>query len=188
MRHLKSLSLCTLLGLLGAWQAQSQEIDYDEKRAAVLRKCDEPLYHGRVEEARNCYRPLLRAADPLVRAEASWASGDLRSANDLFREAVNAAPRDAKPRVRWGRMFLAAGQYNDAAKLFDEAMQIDKRDWGAMLAQTRMMAERFDGEVGEQLASILAEQPNQIEPHLVAASVAIERGDLEAASREAQKA
>src|SRR5689334_18129476 len=185
MRHLERLSLCALLGLLGAWQAGAQEIDYDEQRAPALRRCDEPLLHGRVDEARNCFRPLLRAAEPLIRAEAAWALGDLRTANDQFREAVDAQPRAAKPRGRWGRMFLAAGQYSDAAKLFDEAMQIDKRDWGAMVAQTRLMGERFDGEVGEQLGALLAEQPNQIEPHLVAASVAIERGDLEAATREA---
>jgi tetratricopeptide (TPR) repeat protein len=180
--------LCALLSLGGAWQALAQEIDYDERRSAALRRCDEPLFHGRVEEARSCYRPLLRGDDTLVRAEASWALGDLRTANDLFRDAVNAQPRSAWPRVRWGRMFLAAGQYSDAGKLFDEALEIDKKDWGAMLAMARLMAERFDGDVSEQLATLQAEKPNLVETQLIIAGIALERGDAEAATRAAQKA
>ena len=80
-------ALCTV----AAWQVQAQQIDYDPRRAATLRRCDDPLHHGRVEEARNCYRPLLRAPEPLVRAEAAWALGDLRNANELFRAAVDAS-------------------------------------------------------------------------------------------------
>jgi len=177
---------CGLLCLGGAVQAQ--DIDYDEKRAAVLKRCDEPLHHGRVEEARNCFRPLLRATEPLIRAEAAWALGDLRNANDFFREAVDAQPRVALPRVRWGRMFMSAGQYPDAAKLFAEALQLSDKDLGALLAQTRLMAEQFDGDVDERLAALQAENPNLIEVHLIAAGVAIEGGDLAAAGRSAQRA
>ncbi|HXS32022.1 MAG TPA: hypothetical protein VN755_14385, partial [Steroidobacteraceae bacterium] len=90
-----------LLCVATAWPAGAQVIDYDPRRAAVLKRCDEPLHHGRIEEARTCFRPLLRSSEPLIRAEAAWALGDLRNANDFFREAVAAQPKSALPRIRW---------------------------------------------------------------------------------------
>ncbi len=44
------------------------DIDYDTRRSAALRRCDEPQHHGRVDEARTCYRALLRDNSALVRA------------------------------------------------------------------------------------------------------------------------
>jgi tetratricopeptide (TPR) repeat protein len=187
MRSADKRWLALIAGLF-CMQAFAQQIDYDPKRAASLRRCDESLHHGRAEEARNCYRPLLRAAEPLVRAEAAWALGDLRNANELFRAAVDAAPRSALPRVRWGRMFLDAAQHSDAAKLFQEALQIDKGDVFALLAMARLMVEQFDGDVTDQLALLQSEHPNQVETQLIAARVAIEGGNLDAASRAAQRA
>jgi len=168
--------------------AGAQQIDYDPARPAVLRKCDEPLHRGRVEEARSCLRPLLRNTDPLIQAEAAWAMGDLRNANEFFRAAVDAAPRATRPRVRWGRMYLDASQFQDAAKLFQEALQIDKADRGARLAMARLMAEQFDGDVMDQIGLLQSEDPEQVETHLVAARVSIERGDLDAAVKSAQRA
>ena len=131
-RHLRGpapwRAAAALFCLALALPVGAQQIDYDPRRAAVLKRCDEPLHHGRIEEARTCFRPLLRASEPLVRAEAAWALGDLRNANDFFREAVAAEPRAALPRVRWGRMFLAAGQYMDAERLFAEALETGDKD------------------------------------------------------------
>ncbi|HMA12951.1 MAG TPA: tetratricopeptide repeat protein [Steroidobacteraceae bacterium] len=194
MRHVESwratftaaFAAAGCLVLAGA--AGAQQIDYDPARPAALRKCDDPLHRGRVEEARACLRPLLRADEPVVRAEAAWALGDLRNANEFFRAAVDAEPRATRPRVRWGRMYLDASQYADAGKLFQEALQIDKGDRGARIAMARLMAEQFDGDVTEQIALLQAEDPDQAETHLVAARIAIERGELDAAVRSAQRA
>jgi len=193
MRHVESWRLLACacaagVGLVASMGAGAQQIDYDPARPASLRKCDEPLHHGRVEEARNCLRPLLRDAAPLIRAEAAWALGDLRNANEFFRAAVDAEPRATRPRVRWGRMYLDASQYADAAKLFQEALQIDKADRGARLAMARLMAEQFDGDVMDQITLLQTEDPEQVETHLVAARVAIERGELDAAVKSAQRA
>ncbi|HEX6241796.1 MAG TPA: hypothetical protein VFZ61_12900, partial [Polyangiales bacterium] len=92
------------------------------------------------------------------------------------------------PKIRWGRMFLAAGQLADATRLFEEAMRANPKDLGALLARTKLMAERFDGDVSEQLAALQAENPDLIEAHLIASGVAIEGGDLAAATRAAQRA
>jgi len=194
MRHVESwrarwvMACVAGAGLAFCAGAGAQQIDYDPARPAALRRCDDPLHRGRVEDARNCLRPLLRDASPLIRAEAAWALGDLRNANEFFREAVAAEPRATRPRVRWGRMYLDASQFADAAKLFQEAMEIDKSDRGARIAMARLMTEQFDGDVKDQIALLQAEDPEQVETHLVAARVAIEGGDLEAAVRSAQRA
>ena len=191
-RHLRGpapwRAAAALFCLALALPVGAQQIDYDPRRAALLKRCDEPLHHGRIEEARTCFRPLLRANEPLVRAEAAWALGDLRNANDFFREAVAAEPRASLPRVRWGRMFLAAGQYTDAERLFAEALEIGDKDLGALLAQTRLMAERFEGDLSPRLAALQAENPDLIETQLINAGIAIEGGDLAAAGRAAQRA
>jgi cellulose synthase operon protein C len=176
-----------LLTLCAIATSHAQEIDYDAARPAALRRCDDSLLRGRVDPARNCYRPLLKSSDALIRAEAAWALGDLRGANELFRDATN-NNQSVRARVRWGRLYIAAGQYPDAIKLFQEALQINKNDVSARLAMLRVAAERFDGDVTEPLSKLLTENGNLIEAHLIAAGVAIERSDLTAASTSARKA
>jgi tetratricopeptide (TPR) repeat protein len=173
---------------LAASVARAADIDYDPRRAAELRRCDEPQQHGREAAARACFQPLLNSSNPLVRAEAAFALGDLSAANDLFRAAVAANDRDTRARVRWGRMFLAAGQYGDAVKLFQEALQIDPQDTSAQLAMARVAVERFDGDVSEEIAALLKADPDLLEAHLIAARLAVERGRYDDAVREAQRA
>lgn len=167
----------------------AQQIDYDDRRAPALRRCDEPLHHGQTVEARSCFQALLSTSrDPLIQAESAWAMGDLRAANDLFRQAVAANDRAVLPRVRWGRMFLDAGQSADALRLFQEALQLDPRDVGARLAMASATVERFEGDPSKTVAALLAENGSLVEAHLIEARVAIENGELEAAGRFAQRA
>src|SRR5579883_3470892 len=71
-------------------------------KAAPLDACQDHADHGRKEEARQCYLTALRTnADPAVRAEATWKLGDKKRANELFRAAVAAHPKDAAVRVAW---------------------------------------------------------------------------------------
>jgi cellulose synthase operon protein C len=172
-----------------ALQASAMQIDYDNRRAASLRNCDEPLYRGQADAARACFQSLMRSTrDALTQAESAWALGDLRGANELFRQAVAASDSAVLPRVRWGRMFQDAGQTADAMRLFQEALQASPRDVGARLAMTRATAEQFNGDVTAPLAELLAQDDTLIEAHLIAARVAIEDGQLETAGKEAQRA
>ncbi len=167
----------------------AQQIDYDERRAASLRRCDQPLHRGQVADARACFQALLRSSrEPLIQAESAWAMGDLRAANELFRQAVAAEPRAVLPRVRWGRMFLDAGQITDALRLFDKALGIDANDGGAQLSMARATTERFDADVSDTITKLLAANDNLIEAHLIASRVAIESGQLDVAVRSAQRA
>jgi hypothetical protein len=90
------------IAVLGAAvDAHAQSFDYDPARSAALRACDERRDHGRTAEARNCYTPLTRSPnDLLTQAEATWALGDVRRANDLFRDALKADDESVRTRVR----------------------------------------------------------------------------------------
>ncbi|MEP7312753.1 MAG: tetratricopeptide repeat protein [Pseudomonadota bacterium] len=167
----------------------ADNFDYDTRRAPALLVCDRDSEHGRVAAARTCYQALLRSTrDGLVRAEAQWALGDVKSANDEFRALVNADARALQPRLRWGRLFLATHQYADAVKLFQEALAIDAQDKGARLAMARVMAERYDGDVRKLLATLLEEDPTLIEGQLLMARVELENGKYDAAATAAAQA
>ena len=90
-----------------------------------VQACAALKHHGD-PNTRACYQRLTRSADPAVQGEGFWALGDFKSANDAFRAAVKARPKDPGPRVRWGRMYLDHYQAADAADLFKEALGLDK--------------------------------------------------------------
>src|SRR5688572_23883621 len=189
--HKSARTIAAMLSLAASragGTAIASDIDYDKRRAAALRPCDDLAHRGRAPQARECYGALLRNADPLIRAEAQFGLGDIRAANEVFREAVAANQRAVLPRVRWGRMFMEAGQYNDALALLQEAIELDEKDVGARLAMTRLSVERFEGDVSEGVAELLKEDPELIEAHLAAATIAIEGGRYDEAVRAATRA
>lgn len=187
MRAERFLPLLALCAAVYAGQAFA-DIDYDTRRSAALLRCDDPQHHGRVEEARTCYRALLRDASALVRAEASFALGDLRTANEQFRAAVTDAPRSSLPRLRWGYMFLEAGQTADAARLFQEALEISPDDVSVKLALVGVGVDDFEGDEEGQTTKLLTENAGRIEAQLMMAKLDLEAGRLDAATRAAQRA
>src|SRR5262245_24334005 len=122
--------------------ARAQQFDYDPERAPALRTCDEHRDHGRADQARPCYGQLLNSSrDRLVQAESAWALGDVNRANDLFRVIVRDDDKAVRPRVRWGRLYLATHQYADAAGLFREALEIDGKNVPARIGMARVLAD-----------------------------------------------
>src|SRR5690606_28605562 len=127
--------------------ARAQPIDYDPRRAEVLRPCDDHRYRGRPAEARLCYMELLRQTrDPFLQAEIAWALGDVRRANQSFRRAVAGSEGAVQARVRWGRLYLETHQDADALALFRETAEIDPEDVHAKLGMAHVYARRFEGE------------------------------------------
>lgn len=177
-----------LAGFFGGAAAAAADIDYDPRRPEALKKCDEHAWQGRTPQARECYSGLLRNNDAHVRAEAQLGLGDLRAANEAFREALAAKPDSVLIRLRWGRMYLEAGQGAQAQELFVEALEKNPNDMGARLAMTRFAVAQFEGDVSEAIGELIKEDPNLIEAHLAAASIAIERGRYDDATREATRA
>ena len=177
-----------LLATFTAGSALAQAIDYDPRRATELRACDEHQYHGRVDQARACYSQLVNSSNAVTQAEALWAIGDLRNANERFRDYAQANARAVLPRIRWARLFLQTHQYNDAAETFKDALKIFPSDPHAKIGLARVLAERFEGDAGPLIEEVLREHDDLVEAHLVSAQLALEAGQLEAAQKALERA
>lgn len=185
MSHRAPVGLLLLLVGIGAG---AQSIDYDPRRATELRPCDEHRYHGRNEQAQACYSKLLKSPTPIVEAEAAWALGDLRHANEVFRDSLQNNERGVQPRVRWARLFLQTHQYSDAAALFSEALRVFPNDVHAKLGLASVFAERFEGQARPLIEATLAQDADLIEAHLLTASMDLEEGQLDDADKALDRA
>jgi tetratricopeptide (TPR) repeat protein len=178
----------TLVLLLLAATAGAQSIDYDPRRAVELRPCDDHRYHGRTEQARDCYAKLLDSPTPIVQAEAAWAVGDIQRANQIFRDTVQNNERAVQPRVRWARLFLQTHQYSDAVELFGEALKVFPNDVHAKLGLASVYAERFEGQARPLVEDALKQDGDLIEAHLLTASMDLEEGQLDDADKALDRA
>lgn len=186
-----------LLALFTAHAALAENFDYDSRRPAALRACDTQRDHGKTADARNCYQKLLNSSkDPATQAEAAWAMGDVRRANELFRAAVQADEKAVRTRVRWGLLYLDTHQFGEAGDLFQEALKIDSDDVQARLATSRLLAEQFDGDARPIVTAII-EKGNEhdrvlatalIQAHLLSARMDLDDGKYPVAEKSLQKA
>lgn len=175
------LRISALLAAMAiASTASAFEIDYDPRRPAELKPCDEHQYRGRQEDARTCYAQLLgSAASPLTKAEAAWRLNDVRRANELFREIVQANPKAVHERIRWGYLFVQTHQYAQAADLFREALQIAPDDAYATLGLARVLADRFEGGARPLVEGVVKEHDDLLLAHLLLARMSLEEGKLD---------
>ncbi len=156
--------------------------------AATPSDCFQLRRHGRLEEAGKCYAALLRSPNPYLRAEGYWGLEQYRDANDQFRLAVQAEPKNAHYRVRWGRLFLERFQKADAAQLFQEALEIEEHNAGALLGLALAASENYEAAAVELAKRALAADPKLVEAQELLAFLALEDGDRPRAAREADKA
>ncbi|HYM13124.1 MAG TPA: tetratricopeptide repeat protein [Bryobacterales bacterium] len=151
--------------------------------ADPLAPCLDHWEHGRRAEARQCYRAALRASgDPLVEAEAAWKLGDKQQANNSFKAALKARPKDPHTRVRWGRLFLDTYNKAEAAKLFQEALQLDPKSAEARLGLALVAAEGFERGAIEEANQALQLDPDLTEAHTLLAFIALEDEDTRKAT------
>ncbi len=175
---LSGLTLCSL-ALFGAPLHPDRG-----HRSELLEPCDEHFDRGRRGQAAGCYQSVIgKSSDPAVQAEAFWMLGDLKSANERFRDATSALPDDPDLRVRWGHLYVQSHQESEAAKLFEEALQRDGDHVAAKLGIASVMSGRFEGESIKKVEEALEAKPEQVEGHLLLARMALEEGDLEKAEK-----
>ena len=181
MTRLVLASLAALILLAGPPDAWSQRGNERGSRDPALEPCDAHHDRGRIAEASECYRRVVHAGGPAAKAEAYWMLGDLKTANDRFREAVRLEPENPDLRVRWGHLYIDSHQDQEAAALFQEALEIDDGHVPAKLGMAKVLATRFDGKAIETVGEALEQRPRQAEGHLLLARMALEEGDLEEA-------
>ena len=127
-------------------------------------------------------------AQTLERAETFWKQQQFEAASAEFRALVAAHPKNPDYRVRWGRLFLERFNGAEAAKLFEEALQIKKDDPGALLGLALVAAEDFEGKAVELAQQALVADPKLTEARVLLARLALEDSDPARAAEEADKA
>ena len=173
------------LAIAAAVQAAAQPFDYSADRDEALRTCDEHFHRGEQAAADGCYARLLAESDrAAVRAEAAWRLGDLRAANAYFRTGLELEPDSPAIRDRWGRLFLATHQADEAVQLFLEALELDEHYAPAKLGLAAVSAGRFEDQARAGVEEVLEAGGPHMEAHLIAARMSLELGAL-APAREA---
>ena len=173
--------------VLAAAPALGQRGDGRGVRHAALVPCDELHDRGKAVEAAACYRGVLQVDDPAALAEAYWMLGDLKAANDWFREAIKLEPEDPDLRVRWGYLYIDSHQQVEAGDLFQEALALDEHHVPAQLGMATVLASRFEGKAAELAQEALKRKPDQAEGYLLLGRMALEEGDLAAAREQLEK-
>jgi tetratricopeptide (TPR) repeat protein len=174
--------LSAFVALVGASAAQALTIEYALDRPQALLACDEQANRGARAEATACYRNLIaQSSDTRIKADAARASGDVRAANAFFQAAIKEYPDDPALRVRWGELFVATHQNNEAEKLFDEALNLDEKYAPAKIGLAKIAAGRYEEKTREWASQVIDDTPDQaLEAHLMVARAALEDGAIDA--------
>ena len=179
----------TLIALLLASASHALTVDYDIARSPDLRACDAQLYRGRAEQATECYTEVFTTArNNMVRGQAALGLGDLNAANVLYRAVLQRDPASVLTRVAWGKLFLQTHQYDEALKLFREALQADPSNEAAKLGMARVYVDRFEGAARKLVGEVLAGNDQVIEAHLLLAKMNLEEGKYDAVDKDLDRA
>ena len=77
------------------------------------------------------------------RRKTLWKQRRYQDANEVFRQLVANNPKNPDYKVRWGRMYLEHSQPDDAADLFQEALELKDNHAGALLGMALIAADSF---------------------------------------------
>ncbi len=180
-----------LAAALACWAGQADALvfDYSADRPDELKACDALEFRGEKLPAGDCYAALrARNDDPRIRAEAAWSLSDLRGANTQFQAAIDAYPDDPRLRTRWGELFVAAHQDNEAVTLFQEALELDADYAPAKLGLASVSAGRFEDRARSWVDEALAIDDEQLRAHLLLAQMSLEIGNLDEADASLDRA
>jgi tetratricopeptide (TPR) repeat protein len=151
-------------------------------------ECRKLELHGKRAEAKGCFTKLTHSSNPALRAEGFWGIGGYSQANDEFRAAVAAQPKNPDLRVRWGRLFLDRFNRAEARQLFKEALEIRPEHGGAYLGLALGAAESFENQAVEAAQTAIKFDPSLLEAQELLARLALEDSNPEKAAEEADAA
>lgn len=173
--------LCVVKLALLALPAQALTIHYSADRDDRLRACDAHRYRGFEADAIPCYRTLTRSDEPLLKASAHAALGEVAEANRAFRDASSGS-RDPAVATAWGQLYLDTHQVSDAQALFREALLIDPEYRPARLGLAEADAQAFSGRARLELQELLAEFPTDAHALILLAGIELELQNLDVAN------
>jgi tetratricopeptide (TPR) repeat protein len=138
--------------------------------------------------ATECFLKLTNASDPAHRAEGFFGLNELSNAMPHFEEALKKYPGDPFVRIRFGELFFAGFNRNEAVKLLSEALEIDPTNAQGMLALAKILSRGFDAKAIELAEKAAESDPSLYEAHELLARLQLENSEHEKAAAEAQKA
>ncbi len=113
------------------------------------------------------------ARDYLRAARASRALHRIDDAMSYFRDAIAAAPNDARVNTEWGDLFVEKYENGEAAKSFQIALKADPDYGPALLGLARAMADENPPQAATFAQRALKLNPNDFGAHLLLAEMAI---------------
>lgn len=141
---------------------------------------------------RTCLVALLLASaaysQTIERAEALWRARQYKDAGTVFEALVKRDAKNADYKVRYGRLLLERFNSEQAAGLFQEALEIKKDHAGALLGMALVAAEGFESKAAELARSALTSDPKLFEAQELLARLALEDNNPAKAIEEADKA
>jgi Tfp pilus assembly protein PilF len=149
--------------------------------------CEKLHQHGDPVAA-VCYEKLTRSTDRAVQAEGYWGLRNYKAANDLFRDAVKAKPKDPALLVRWGYLYLDHWQPAIASDCFSDAAKLDEKYAPAYVGLAEVAAEGYSARAIEFAKHALELDPKAYQAEEVLARVALEDNNEVKAEEEAKKA
>jgi tetratricopeptide (TPR) repeat protein len=138
-----------------------------------------------------CAAAALQAQTPaptLAQAESLWKQRRYEESKAAFEAVIAAHPRNAEYRVRFGRLFLERFNAPEAAKLFNEALEIEPQQADALLGLALVAADGFDAQASYFAHKALEADPRMVEAQELLARLALEDNDPAKAAQEAHKA
>lgn len=143
---------------------------------------------SRFDEARACFQRQTRSNSLAERAEGHWGLGDRKAALAEFDQAVKADPKNPMLQVRLGYLFLDGFNEGDAAASFEAALKVKPDFAPAYLGIATMASDAFDRRAIDFANRALKSDPKLVGAQELLASLAMDEGDLDRATAEAQKA
>jgi tetratricopeptide (TPR) repeat protein len=124
----------------------------------------------------------------LDRANSLWKQRLYKDANDQFRALVNAFPENPDYRVRWGELFYDHFQADEAAKLYNEALEIKSNHARALLGLAHIAVDEYDHKASEIAEKALEADPKLYEARELLARIALEDNNPKKAQEQADLA
>jgi tetratricopeptide (TPR) repeat protein len=156
--------------------------------AAEVNDCRAMQYHGQTREATACFARLTHAPDSLSRAEGLLGLKQYDASNEEFRIAFKEQPKSAEVRYQWGLLYQEHYQPGEAAKLFEEALELDPNYARAYLGLARVAGLGYDKKALDLAEEALKRDPKLYQAHELLAYLALEDSDTKQAEGESQAA
>ena len=164
--------------------ADARSIHYGAVAHAAVVACDRQSWRGSTETLPGCYQQILDGdSAAAAQAEAAWALGAPKRANEYFRLALEQNPKDVAALVRWGDLYAALHQDAEAMEIYREALSIEPDEAFAQLGAARLLAAGFQTAAQTHLVHALnsTDAGARIGALLLVARIRLESSDRDAA-------